>query len=323
MGFSFAAGTTDGPGAFNFKQGDTQGDAFWKLIVSFIKKPSAEMVECQKPKPILLPIGEMLEPYPWAPSIVDTQMFRIGQFVVAAVPGEFTTMSGRRMRDAVKKTLIDHGMPNDTTVVLGGLTNTYADYIATYEEYQIQRYEGASTVFGPHTLQAYINQYTMLAEHLANGSPSDPGPTPKNLLDKMISLLPPVLYDEVPPFQKFGGVVVDAQPSYKRDTTATATFHAGNPRNDLRTGGTFMSVEYKDPKTGEFSEVFTDSDWSTRFSWKRTHEVLGYSEATTQWNIPPSTPMGTYRLHVYGNAKHVVGGIKAYEGVSREFEVTA
>ncbi|XP_038060087.1 neutral ceramidase-like isoform X2 [Patiria miniata] len=224
MGFSFAAGTTDGPGAFNFKQGDTEGDAFWKFIVSFIKKPSAQMVECQKPKPILLPVGEMLEPYPWGPSIVDTQMIRIGQFAVVAVPGEFTTMSGRRTRDAVQKSLMEHGMSNDTVVVLAGLTNTYADYIATYEEYQVQRYEGASTVFGPHTLQGYINQFVKLSEFLAKGTEAPTGPIPKNLLSKMVSLLPPVVFDEVPPFQKFGGVAHDAEKSYKRNTTASSIF---------------------------------------------------------------------------------------------------
>ena len=39
--------------------GDTEGDLFWKFIVSKIKKPSAQLVECQKPKPILLPVGEV------------------------------------------------------------------------------------------------------------------------------------------------------------------------------------------------------------------------------------------------------------------------
>ena len=36
---------------------------------------------------------------------------------------------------------------------------------------QVQRYEGASTVFGPHTLQAYINQFTKLSEYLAKVVP--------------------------------------------------------------------------------------------------------------------------------------------------------
>lgn len=35
------------------------------------------------------------------PSIVDIQILRVGQFVILCVPGEFTTMAGRRLREAV------------------------------------------------------------------------------------------------------------------------------------------------------------------------------------------------------------------------------
>jgi neutral ceramidase len=41
-------------------------------------------------------------------------------------------------------------------LVIAGLTNTYSSYITTFEEYGVQRYEGASTLYGPHTLDAYI-----------------------------------------------------------------------------------------------------------------------------------------------------------------------
>lgn len=44
----------------------------------------------------------------------------------------------------------------DVRVVIAGLANTYSSYVATFEEYGVQRYEGASTIFGPHTLDAYI-----------------------------------------------------------------------------------------------------------------------------------------------------------------------
>ena len=49
---------------------------------------------------------------------------------------------------------------SDVTVVLAGLTNTYSSYVTTFEEYAVQRYEGASTIFGPHTLDAYIQVNT-------------------------------------------------------------------------------------------------------------------------------------------------------------------
>jgi len=35
------------------------------------------------------------------PSIVDVQILRVGQFVILCVPGEMTTMAGRRLRNAV------------------------------------------------------------------------------------------------------------------------------------------------------------------------------------------------------------------------------
>jgi Neutral/alkaline non-lysosomal ceramidase, N-terminal len=44
----------------------------------------------------------------------------------------------------------------DVHPVIAGLTNTYSSYITTFEEYGVQRYEGASTLYGPHTLDAYI-----------------------------------------------------------------------------------------------------------------------------------------------------------------------
>ena len=46
-------------------------------------------------------------------------------------------------------------------VVIAGLANTYSSYVATFEEYGVQRYEGASTIFGPHTLDAYIQVRTL------------------------------------------------------------------------------------------------------------------------------------------------------------------
>jgi neutral ceramidase len=37
----------------------------------------------------------MTFPYKWHPDIIDTQLLQIGNVVIAALPGEFTTMAGR------------------------------------------------------------------------------------------------------------------------------------------------------------------------------------------------------------------------------------
>lgn len=92
---------------------------------------------------------------------MDVQILRIGQFVILCVPGEFTTMSGRRLMTAVRDEL--EKAYGKLHIIVAGLTNTYSSYITTYEEYQVQRYEGASTIYGPHTLQAYIQVRVTIA----------------------------------------------------------------------------------------------------------------------------------------------------------------
>lgn len=71
---------------------------------------------------------------------------------------EFTTMAGRRLREAVKETLISSSngeFNNETHVIIAGLTNTYSQYIATFEEYHQQRYEVWLNIRG---YQVTINQ---------------------------------------------------------------------------------------------------------------------------------------------------------------------
>lgn len=48
----------------------------------------------------------------------------------------------------------------------------------TYEEYQVQRYEGASTLYGPHTLGAYLDAFRQLTSALVSDQPISPGPMP-------------------------------------------------------------------------------------------------------------------------------------------------
>lgn len=54
---------------------------------------------------------------------------------------EFTTMAGRRLRESVKEVLTSENKDSNIHVVIAGLTNTYSQYVTTFEEYQIQRYE--------------------------------------------------------------------------------------------------------------------------------------------------------------------------------------
>ena len=77
-----------------------------------------------------------------------SQLLQLGNFYILAVPTEMTTMSGRRVRAAVKAAIDANTGRSDATVVIAGLSNAYADYTTTFEEYQAQRYEGGSTIYG-------------------------------------------------------------------------------------------------------------------------------------------------------------------------------
>ncbi|KAK7111468.1 neutral ceramidase B-like [Littorina saxatilis] len=320
MGYSFAAGTTDGPGAFNFKQGSNSSNPLWNIIRDLIKAPSQEQIDCHAPKPILLDTGEITKPYLWQPQIVDIQLFRVGQLAIILPPAEFTTMSGRRTRDTVTETLVANGLPSNTTSVIAGLSNDYADYVTTFEEYQIQRYEGGSTIYGPYSLKAYIQTFKALAEAIAKGSMVPPGPNPPNLVPDQWELLPPVLYDTAPFGKNFGDVKVDALPSYTPGSVVEVTFISANPRTDLRTNNTYLTVEQQQTD-GTWTTIFTDADWETRYQWKLTSLVFGESDAIIRWDMPSDQAVGTYRISHFCSSKSITQSVKPFHGTSREFLV--
>ncbi|XP_078269304.1 neutral ceramidase isoform X2 [Rhinoraja longicauda] len=309
LGYSFAAGTTDGVGAFNFTQGMVEGDPFWDSIRDMLLgKPSNETQDCHLPKPILLNTGEMTKPVPWHPDIVDVQILTIGTMAIVAVPGEFTTMSGRRLRETVKRELESSGSLKDIDVVVAGLCNVYTHYITTYEEYQVQRYEAASTIYGPHTLSAYIQLFRGLAKAIAENSVEQlpKGPEPPNFPDKkLISLLPPNPVDKKPNNTTFGDVVIDAQATYKP------------------AGGTFLTVEKYDHVDGRWAVKYNDASWETRLYWKKGQRA--HSNVTVSWHIPYSVGMGTYRIRHFGHFKtlrFLTPIFNPYHGSSTTFQVT-
>ncbi|XP_022919563.1 neutral ceramidase [Onthophagus taurus] len=319
MGYSFAAGTTDGPGEFDFVQGMTgEGTSLWNMVRSILAKPSQEDIDCHAPKPILLATGQMKDPYEWQPKIVSTQLAMIGNVAIAAVPGEFTTMAGRRLKNVIKNVMTTNGAGAESTVILAGLSNHYTDYITTYEEYQLQRYEGASTVYGPHTHGIYLSQYQKLATALLNGGSLDSGPTPHSFdTSKLLSLVAPVLLDTPDLDNDFGTCKTQPAKTASIGDTVSAVFVAGHPRNDLKHGSTFLTVERQD---GDYwTVVANDAMWETKFKWERTY--LATQEVTIEWTIPEGTSPGTYRIRHFGKSKSLFAAPVEYIGVSNTFQV--
>ncbi|PSR81053.1 Neutral/alkaline nonlysosomal ceramidase [Coniella lustricola] len=334
LGQSFAAGTTDWPGAFDFVQGESgePDDPLWDAVAWALHVPDAQQRACQSPKPILLDVGETTEPYAWTPDIVDVQSFRVGQFIIIVSPSEATTMSGRRWRTAVANeasaTFLNSTEP---IVVLGGPANTYAHYVATYEEYQIQRYEGASTLYGQYELNAYMNLSVSNLHYLDPTSTSSPpsGPLPPDNRNVSLDFIPGVVYDGNPIGSPYGSVLTQPNASYAIGSVVNVTFQGANPRNNLRLEGTFAAVQQLNGTT--WTTVRDDNDWHLVYTWEQTDTLLGYSQVTITWETEttsnsataPYAEAGTYRVVYNGDAKNVLGTITAFTGTSDSFTLTS
>ncbi|CAG9832881.1 unnamed protein product [Diabrotica balteata] len=325
LGYSFAGGTTDGPGVYPFKQGTKDDDPLWTFIRNKIAAPTQEDKDCHYPKPILLMTGRMVWPYEWHPSVVSTQMFKIGQLFLAGVPGEFTTMSGRRLREAIYQEAIQNGGDKNTKVVIAGLSNFYTHYVTTHEEYQLQRYEGASTLYGPNTLAIYTNIFRKLTAAILRGETVNDEGIPYKFPNTLFSLLPPVVMDNRGTGH-FGDCIVQPKPLYHIGDTVSTVFISGNPRNNNLQEDTFLTVEKKD--NNSWSIIATDANWETKFIWKRV-SFFGESRATIKWKINNNIEPGTYRITHHGYYKGIVisgmvryKAIRPYFGSSHSFNVT-
>ncbi|KAK8116016.1 Neutral ceramidase 2 [Apiospora sp. TS-2023a] len=327
LGYSFAAGTTDGPGAFDFTQNDPgkpDASPVWAVVKGLLREPSSKQKACQQPKPVLLDVGELNAPYAWSPNIIDVQLLRVGQFIIIVSPSEATTMSGRRWRAAIKNAAAsDFLQDTEPVVVLGGPANTYAHYLATPEEYGIQRYEGASTLFGQWQLPAYINLTVSNIGYLAptsTGAPP-PGPSPPDNRNNSLSFITGVVTDNAPIGKKFGDCTTQPSPTYARGAVVNATFVGANPRNNLRLEGTFAAIEKQDGNG--WVQVRDDSDWDLVYTWTRTDWFLGYSNVVISWETGLNAEPGTYRTRYFGDSKALLGGgITAFEGASGTFTIT-
>jgi neutral ceramidase len=69
---------------------------------------------------------------------------RLSGLTLVTLPGEFSTVMGRRIAQAVAEATGDDGR-----VITVGLSGEYLSYFTTPEEYALQHYEGASTLYGP------------------------------------------------------------------------------------------------------------------------------------------------------------------------------
>lgn len=93
----------------------------------------------------------LLSEHPWAPQILPIQIFKIGNIAIVAIPFEITTVASWRLKKTVEYALFANGIEQ---VILCPYSNAFNGYITTFEEYQVQDYEGGHCVFGQWSLNA-------------------------------------------------------------------------------------------------------------------------------------------------------------------------
>lgn len=309
LGVSMLAGTSDGEG-FG-KQGvscDTISKTMPGVACEWLTTP------CQGVKPIALNLENKF-PYPWVPSVLPFQVLKLGNVLIAAAPFELTTMSGRRIKSTIQKALPDSERYH---VLLSTLANAYVQYVATNEEYQLQRYEGASTIFGPWSLAAMQQEYSQLTQALLTNQAVPDGPMPADLLNFQINLQTGVLFDATPSGKHFGDVYQDVKNQYQPGDTVQAIFWGAHPKNNFHIQDSFLEVQQW--QNNQWVPVRFDRDWDTEYHWER--DGIANSKVTVVWHIPKDVTPGSYRLVQHGDSKAFwTGAITPYTGYSSVFFV--
>ncbi|KAK2074493.1 hypothetical protein P8C59_008696 [Phyllachora maydis] len=323
LGQSFSGGTSDGPAVLDFTA--AAQDPLYALALQDLKAPPPQQVACQSPKQVLFDVGDTDQPYPLSPNIVDMQTLRVGQFIIIVSSSEATTMSGRRWKSAVKAAAIEQSLSTvEPMVVLGGPANTYAHYCVTPEEYGVQRYEGASTLYGPWELYAYIN-LTLSHLHYLKPTSDDsppPGPMPPDNRNVSSSYIKDVPVDAAAPGSNFGDVITQPRSEYATGEVVNVTFVGANPRNNLRLEGTFAAVEQLSGDGKNWTQVRSDADWHLVYTWTQTDEKMAYSSVVISWETGPADDASTYRIVYYGDYKTNNGALVPFNGTSQSFALT-
>lgn len=308
------AGTDEGPGFAGFRQGR---NPVWDALSRRVLYPLAPRLRAaHAPKAIVLPASLVNRLYPMIAERVPVQLVRIGRLYLLGIPGEVTIVAGLRLRRTVAAIV---GAELDD-VLVAGYANAYMHYVTTPEEYDGQRYEAGSTMFGRWELGALQQLAAGLAEAMVAGRPAASGPRPPDLTGKgghwRRALAP-----DVPGAGPFGRVVIEPRALYHPGDSVTASFVSAHLSHDVRRGGTFLEIQRDDSDStpAGWTTIRDDGDWDTTLRWMRVGRAG--ARVTVTWQIPPDVRPGWYRVVHHASALGDGGRLVPLRGASRSFEV--
>jgi neutral ceramidase len=236
-----------------------------------------------------VPLGEF-------PKAVPLMVVRIGDRVIASMPGEPTKEVGARVKAAVLAASRAAGVRR---VVIAGLANEYLSYITTPEEYDRQHYEGGSTLYGPFESVFLTQRLTDLAHRLAR---DEPAPDPYEF-DPTNGVRP-----DGPPYPagaSAGRLLTQPEHEVERLGHARIAWQGGPDGHDRPVDTAFVVVERRISSRWRV----VDSDLGLAMLWR----VGARGRYDAYWEPPRDAPATTYRLLVTATR---------YRLFSRPFRVT-
>ncbi len=311
VGASALAGAGfDGPTHWRtFREDHNPG---WERLSRLVYRFTPALRAAHAPKAIVTTSSLLPRIAPFAQNVVPVQLVRIGELYVLGIPGEVTITAGLRLRRTVA-TILEAEVAD---VLIAGCSNAYIHYVTTPEEYDAQRYEGASTLFGRWQLPALQQVAARLATamHTGEPAPSDVSiPEPPELPTAKTTPTP----DFPPGGKNFGDVIVQPESSYRAGDRVSVEFSGAHPANDLHRGGTHLMVQQR---AGErWRTIADDGDWATTFTWSRG--PASTSVITITWDSPADVPAGTYRIRYFGTSAKFGGERTPFAGTSSEFHI--
>ena len=305
------AGTDDGAGFAGFRQGR---NPMIDRLSSAVYRLSEKTRASHAPKGLVVPLHRLNRIQPFVQERVPVQLLRLGRLYLITVPGEPTIVSGLRLRRTVAA-IVGADLRD---VLCVGYSNAYIHYVTTPEEYDEQRYEGGSTIFGRWQLPALMQVAAELATAMREGTPVPVGERPGPAYTAGWARPPGADVGE------FGRVVAEPVSEYRPGSIVRAEFVSANPNHDLHRGETYLEVQRREGDA--WVRVADDGDWSTTFRWSRAgkrRKKPAQSTATVTWAIPDQTPPGEYRIVHHGTAFTVDDKLVPFTGTTREFKVVA
>ncbi|WP_067699534.1 neutral/alkaline non-lysosomal ceramidase N-terminal domain-containing protein [Nocardia jejuensis] len=309
---SLAGAGFDGPTFWKtFHEG--RGSGWDRIANGLLYRLTPKLAAAQAPKAVVAPGGILNRLTPFVQEIAPVQLLRIGQLYLIGIPGEVTITAGLRLRRTVAG-IVGADLAD---VLVAGYSNSYIHYVTTPEEYDEQRYEGGSTLFGRWELPALQQIAAALATAMRDGEQAASGPAAPDLAARQRSAKDRTRQDVPPSGHEFGDVLTAPAASYRTGSQVLIEFAGADPGNELRRGGTYLDVRRLDGEA--WCTIADDNDWATKFRWRP--DSGGVSRVTVTWDIPVGTPAGTYQIRYHGHAAREDRTLTEFTGVSGTFEV--